>query len=171
VEQLGLQHGGPSSSRNDSGEKRKREEKAVTKPRKQRKQYSAEEKAAYKIKMEAERKGKGPAPAQGKMEHPDWNKAHEGIKDQVVQDQKRGKQCTRCGINNHKWANCRKTIQVSTISTQPRKQFGQRPRHPTSRQWKACPITRFQRPKTSTVTRQKSPEGIPRVNQIERPLA
>jgi len=171
VEQLALQHSGPSVSRIDSGGKRKRDEKVVTKPRKQRKEYSAEEKAAYKIKMEAERKGKGPAPAQGKVEHTDWNKAHEGIKDQVVQDRKRAIQCTRCGMNNHKWANCRKTIQVSTIGMQPRKQFGQRPRHPTSRQWKAGPMTPFRRPQTSAVTRQRSPKGIPRVNQIERPLA
>jgi len=171
VEQLPLQHSGPSGSRNDSGGKRKREEMADTKPRKQRKQYSAEEKWAYKIKMQAERKGKGPAPSQGKVEHTDWNKAHEGIKDQVIQDRKRAQQCTRCGINNHKWANCRKTIQVFTISTQPRKQFGQRPQDPTSHQWKASPITPFRRPQTSTVTRQKSPEGTPCVNQIERPLA
>jgi len=143
IEQLALKHGGPSGPRNDSGGKRKREEKAVTKPKKQKKEYSAEEKAAYKIKMEAERKGKGPAPTQGKVEHTDWNKVHEGIKDQVVQDQKRAQQCTRCGLNNHKWANCGQTIQVSTIGTQPRKQFGQRPQHPTSRQWKAGPITPF----------------------------
>jgi len=170
VEQLTLQHNGPSGSRNNSGGKRKREEKAVTKPRKKRKQYSAKEKAAYKIKMEAERKGEGPAPAQGKVEHTDWNKAHEGINNQVVQDRKRAQQCTRCGMNNHKWANCRKTIQVSTIGTQSTKQFGQRPGHPTSRQWKAGPITPFQGPRTSTVTRQKFPEGTPRVNDIERPL-
>ena len=46
VEQLALQHSGPSSSRNDSGVKSKRKEKAMTKPRRQRRQYSAEEKAA-----------------------------------------------------------------------------------------------------------------------------
>jgi len=33
VEQLALHHGGPSSSRNDSGGERKREEKAITKRR------------------------------------------------------------------------------------------------------------------------------------------
>ena len=89
MEQLALQHGGLSSSRNDSGGTRKREEKAVTKSRKQRKEYSAEERVVYKINREVERKEKGPAPAPGKIEHPDWNKAHEGIKDQVVQDRKR----------------------------------------------------------------------------------
>jgi len=155
VEQLALQQGGSSGFRNDSEGKRKREEKAVRKPRKQREQYSAEEKAACKIKMEAERKGKGPAPTQGKVEHTDWNKAPKGIKDQVVQDRRRAQQCTRCGMNNHKWANCRKTIQVSMIGMQLRKQFGQRPRHPTSWQWKAGPITPFRRLQTSTVTRQK----------------
>jgi len=66
VEQLALQHSGPSVSRNDSGGKRKREEKVVTKPRKQRKQYSAGEKAAYKIKMEAEKERKGPSTSAGK---------------------------------------------------------------------------------------------------------
>jgi len=102
MEQLALQHGGSSGSRKDSGGKRKRGEKAVTKPRKQRKEYSAEEKADYKIKMEAERKEKGPAPTLGKVEHTDWNKAHEGIKDQVVQDRKRVQRCAHCGMNNHK---------------------------------------------------------------------
>jgi len=121
--------------------------------------------------MQAERKGKGPAPTQGKVEHTDWNKPHEGIKDQVVQDGKRAQRCSRCGMNNHKWANCTKTIQVFTIGTQPRKQFGLRPRHPTSWQGKASPITPFRVPQTSTVTRETSPEGIPCVNQIERPLA
>jgi len=171
VEQLALQHSGPSVSQNDSGGKRKREEKAITKPRKQRKQYSAEEKGANKIKMEAEREGKGPVPAQGKIEHTDWNKAHEAIKDQLVQDRKRAQQCTRCEMNNHKWANFGNTIQVSTIGTQLRKQFGQRPRHPTSRQSTAGPITPLRRPQTSAVTRQRSPEGTLRVNQIQRPLA
>jgi len=148
MEQLALQRGGPSNPRNDSGGKRKREQKAVTKPRKQRKQYSTVEKAPYKIKMEAERKGKGPAPTQGKIEQVDWNKAPQGIKDQVFQDRKTAQQCTHCGMNNHTWANCRKTIQVFTIGTQSRKQFGQRPPHPTSRQWKARPITPFRRPQT-----------------------
>jgi len=111
--------------------------------------------------MEAERKGRGPAPGQGKIKHREWNKAHEGIKDQVFQDRKRAQQCTRCGMNNHNWANYSKTIPVSTIGTQPRRQLGQRPRHPTSRQWKAGPITPFRRPQTSTMTKQKSPEGTP----------
>ena len=120
--------------------------------------------------MEAERKGKGSAPAQGKIEHTDWNKAHEGIKDPVVQGGKRAQQWTHCGMNNHKWAKCSKIIEVSTTGTKPRKQFGQRPQHSTSRQWKASPITPFRRPQTSTVTEQNSPESTPRVNQIEGPL-
>ena len=167
----GLQHSRPRGSWNDSWGKSKREEKPVTKPRKQRIKYLVEGKRAYKNKIEVERKGKGPASTQGKIEDKHWNKAHKGIKDQVIQDRKRAQQCTHCGLNNHKWANCRKTIQVFTISTQPRKQFGQRPQDPTSHQWKASPITPFRRPQTSTVTRPKSPEGTPCVNQIERPLA
>jgi len=81
---LALQHVGPTSSRNNSGGKRKRDEKRVTKPRKPKKHYSAGEKAVYKIRMEAERNGKGPAPAHGKLEYTDWNKAHKEIKNQVV---------------------------------------------------------------------------------------
>jgi len=171
VEQLALQHGGSSNSRMESGGKWKREDKAVTKPRQQGKQYSAEEKAAYKIKMQTERKGKGPAPAQGKIQPRDWNKAHERIKDPVVQERRKGQQCTCCGMNNHKWANCRKTIQISTTSTQLRKPFGQKPQHPTYRQWKADPISPFRRLQNSTVTRQKSAEGTPCINQIGRALA
>jgi len=146
VEELALQHGGSSNSQNNSGGKRTREDKAGTKPGKQRNQYLAEENPAYKIKIEAERKEQGPAPVQGEIEHMDWNKAHEESKDLVVQDRKRGQLCTRCGMNNHKWANCRKTIQVSRICTQPRKPFGQRPRDATFQQWKAGHITPFRQP-------------------------
>jgi len=88
MEQLALQHGYSSNTRNELGGNRQREEKASTKPRKPRKQYSAKEKTADKQEMEAERKGKGPAPVQGKIEYSDWNKAHEGIKNPVVQERK-----------------------------------------------------------------------------------
>jgi len=122
------------------------------------------------MRMEAERKGKYLAAIQGKIEHTDWNKAHKGIKDQVVQDRKRAQQCIRCGMNNHKWTSCKKTIKVSTISTQLKKQFGQRPRHPTSRQWKAGPITPFRRPLNLDGDQTKITRRDTRVNQIERPL-
>jgi len=89
MEELALHHGSSSNSRNDSGGKRKRKEKATIKPKKQRKQYSAEGKTAYKAKREAQKKGKGPPLQQGKIEYTDWNKAHEGIEDQVVQERKR----------------------------------------------------------------------------------
>jgi len=53
--------------------------------------------------MEAERKGKGLAPAQAKIELKDCNKAHKGITDKIVQNWKMAKQFTRCGINNDTW--------------------------------------------------------------------
>ena len=66
VEQLALEHWAPSVSRNQLGGKRRREEKAITKPRKQRKQYSAEEMAAYKSKNGSRKERKGPSADAGK---------------------------------------------------------------------------------------------------------
>lgn len=121
--------------------------------------------------MEHQRKGKGLAPGQGKIEHTEWNKVHEGIKEQVVQDREMAQQCTRYGRKNNNWANLRKFIQVCTIGTQLRKHLHQRPRNASSEQWKAGHRIPSRRPTTSTVTRKKSAEGIPPVNQIEKPLA
>ena len=59
-------HGGRSTDG-----KRKREDKAVTKPRKQKKIYTAEEKAAYKAKKKNERRGTGPAPSKKKVVNTD----------------------------------------------------------------------------------------------------
>jgi len=61
VEPLALQHGGPSGSRHNSGGKRKREEKAVTKPRNERKQDSDEEKAAYENKNGSQKEWEEPS--------------------------------------------------------------------------------------------------------------
>ena len=86
--------------------KRKREHKATTKPKRQKKEYTAEEKAAYKLKKENERKGTGQAPAKGKIVNTDWNATHQGIQDSVIQARKKAKQCTHCGLSNHSWAFC-----------------------------------------------------------------
>jgi len=58
MKQLALPHSSSSNCRKESGGKRKREEKATIKPRKQRKQYSAEDKAAYEIKWKLKGKEK-----------------------------------------------------------------------------------------------------------------
>ena len=81
-------HGGRSTDG-----KRKREDKAVTKPRK-KKMYTAEEKVAYKVKKENERKGTGPAPSKKKVVNTDWTTAHQGIKDSIVKERKNAKRCT-----------------------------------------------------------------------------
>ena len=55
---------------------KERIDKAVTKPRKQKKVYTAEEKAAYKAKKENERRETGPAPSEKKVVNTDWTTAH-----------------------------------------------------------------------------------------------
>ena len=112
-EQSGRQdHGGRNT---DS--KRKREDKAVTKSRKQRKIYTAEEKAAYRAKKENERRGTGPAPSKKKVVNIDWTTAHQGIKNSIVKKRKNAKQCKRCGFDRHTWAECYRANQVSTIGS------------------------------------------------------
>ena len=48
-----------------------------------------------------------------KDEHTDWKKAQDGIKDDVVENRKREKRCTRCSMDNHPWRKCRKPILVT----------------------------------------------------------
>ena len=105
-------HGGRSTDG-----KRKREDRAVTKSRKQKKIYTTEEKAACKAKKENERRGTGPAPSKKKVVNTDWTMAHQGIKDSIVKERKNAKQCTRCGFDRHTWAECYGPIQVSTIGS------------------------------------------------------
>ena len=64
-------HGGRSTDR-----KRKKKDKAVTKPRKQKKIYIPEEKAAYKARKENERRGTGPTPSKKKVVNTDWTTAY-----------------------------------------------------------------------------------------------
>ena len=150
--------------------KRKREDKAATKPRKQRKVYTAEEKAAYKLQKEKERQGANPAQAKKKVVNTNWTMAHQRIKDSMVKDRKNAKQCTRCGFDRHTWAECYRPIQVSAIGRSTsggQKHCEKKPQ----RQWRTGPIAHPRRPQAAVVNRQKTPEPEIRVNQIERPLA
>ena len=155
-----LDHG----SRSTDG-KRKREDKVVTKPRKQKKRYTTEEKAAYKAKQENKRRGTGSAPSKEKVVNTDWTTAHQGVEDSIVKEQKNAKQCTRYGFDQHTWAECYRPIQVSAIGS--RKTFEKTP----PKRWQAGPITHPRRPQAVVVGRQKSQEPELPVNQIERPLA
>jgi len=49
-----------------------------------------------------------------KDEHTDWKKAHDGIKDDVVEKRKKEKRCTHCSMDNHTWKKCCKPILVAT---------------------------------------------------------
>ena len=126
-------HGGRSTNG-----KRKREDKAVTKTRKQRKIYTTEEKVAYKAKGENERKGTGPAPSKKEVVNMDWTTAHQEIKDSIVKQRKNAKQCTRCGFDRHTWAECYRPIQVSAIGSQ--RTFEKKPH----KRWRAGPTTHSQ---------------------------
>ena len=145
--------------------KRKREDKAVTKPRKQKKIYTAEKKAANKAKKENERRETGSAPSKKKVVNTDWATAHQGIKNSIVKEPKNAKQCTRCGFDRHIWVECYQPIQVSAIES--RKTFEKE----SLKRWQAGPITHSRLPQAAAVSRQKLPELEPQVNQIEWPQA
>ena len=148
--------------------KRKREDKATTKPKRQKKEYTAEEKAAYKLKKENERKGTGQAPAKGKIVNTNWSTTHQRIPESIIQTRKQAKQCTHCGLSNHKWEYCFRQKQVSAVGT--RGPVERKPFKP-SRQWKAGPIAPFRKPQVAAIVQKKPVPGESRVNQIERPLA
>ena len=152
---------------NGSG-KRKREDKATTKPKRQKKEYTAEEKAAYKLKKENERKGTGQASAKGKIINTNWSTTHQGIQEAIIQTRKQAKQCTHCGLSNHKWEYCFRQKQVSAVGARgpvERKIFK------PSRQWKAGPIAPFRKPQVAAIVQKNPVPEESRVNQIERPLA
>ena len=48
-----------------------------------------------------------------KYDHANWKKAHDGIKDDVVEKRKKENHCTRCSMDNHTWRQCRKPILVA----------------------------------------------------------
>jgi len=52
-----------------------------------------------------------------KDEHTDWKKAHDGIKDEVVEKRKKEKRCTHCSMDNHSWRKCHKPILIAATFT------------------------------------------------------
>jgi len=55
------------------------------------------------------------APEGQKVEHSNFKEAHSGIHEDEIHKRRKNDGCTRCGIPSHRWKNCRKPIQVSTI--------------------------------------------------------
>ena len=49
------------------------------------------------------------------MEHTDWNAAHKDIKPETRQQRGKAGQCTRCGMTNHTWRQCRRDAVISTV--------------------------------------------------------
>ena len=72
---------------------------------------------AYKIQREKERGRTNPVPTKKNVVSTDWTTAHLGIKDSVVKDRKSAKQCTKCGFDRHKWAECYRSIQLSAMGS------------------------------------------------------
>ena len=56
------------------------------------------------------------APGGQKVEHTNFKDAHSGIHEDEIDKRRKNHSCTRCGIPGHRWKNCRKPIQASTIS-------------------------------------------------------
>ena len=91
-----------------------------------------------------------------KDKHTDWKKAHDGIKDDVVEKGKKEKRGTRCSMKNHTRRKCRKPILVA--GTFAYKNWGN-PKQPF-------------KPRTSTLTVHHPPPERPeppaKVNLIRR---
>ena len=120
------------------------------------------------MKKEKQRKGTDQAPAKGKIVNTDWDATHQGIPEAVIHTRKKAKQCTHCGLSNHKWEFCFRQKQVSAVGARgpvERKTFK------PSRQWKAGPIAPFRKPQVAAVVQNKPVPEQSRINQIERPLA
>lgn len=87
----------------------------MTNPRKQRKEYAGEEKAAYKLEKEKEKQGMNPAKAKEKVVNTNWTMGHQAIKDSIIEDRENAKQCTRCGFDRDTGAEFYRPIQVSVV--------------------------------------------------------
>ena len=118
----------------------------ANKPRKGDSRWKSPRTSSAKIKNES------------KNEHTDWKKAHEGIKDEVVEKRKKEKRCTRCNMDNHTWRKCRKPIQVAAT-------FAYRN--------KGKPKS-YQKPRTSTLAVHQPPPTqqnlAPKVNRVHREM-
>ena len=115
-ERKDLRGGGHSGT--TRGEKGKFEEsKPTVAANGVKKQYMATEKAAYQKKKAWERKVKkeGSVAPTGEVRHTVWAEAHRGVDQKVVDKRKFDNECTRCGMRNHLWKHCRKSIQVSAV--------------------------------------------------------
>ena len=110
-EQRGLRH--EVSMKSDSSGKPKCVKDSREKT--SQKKYSPSEKAAYKAKKAGEKTGKK-APQGQKVEHTNFKDAHSGIHEDEIDKRRKNDGCTHCGIPGHRCKNCRKPIQVSTIS-------------------------------------------------------
>jgi len=156
-EQRGLRHE-PSMKSNSSG-KRKREKDSGGKT--SRKKYSPSEKAVDKAKKAGEKLEKV-APEGQKVEHSNFKEAHSGIHEDEIDKRWKNDGCTCCGIPGHRWKNCRKRIQVSTI--------GRRKVDPHN-SGKFRPKFQLRRPQVSAVADRSQERNSPQVNRIEQPRA
>jgi len=115
-ERKDLRGGGASGT--TRGEKWKVEDsKPTVAARRVKKQYTAKEKADYQKKKAGDRKVKkaGSVALTGEVRHAVWSEAHQGVKQKIVDKWKSENECTRCGMRNHLWKDCRKLIQVSAV--------------------------------------------------------
>ena len=116
-EKLGLEkpHNNLSEKGSGRGERNKNITFKENKPKpawnRTRKNNTPEEKRLYADKRNQATKGNN----RGKVEHTDWNAAHKDIKPETRQQRGRAGQCTRCGMTNDMWRQCRRDAVISTV--------------------------------------------------------
>ena len=83
--------------------------------KKKQKVYTKAEKEAYKASKQSP-KGKT---CEGKKKHSEYELRHKGIPETLIADRRKNRGCTRCGLTNHRWKNCRKEAQVMVVRRAP----------------------------------------------------
>src|SRR5207302_604365 len=110
---------GPGKRSSDSSlgkrERPKEKDNANKKPKKDKSWKMKKEKGNSGTKGLMGSKSKKKGSGAHKL-HTDWEQAHDGIPQEVVDKRRADKGCTRCGLNNHKWKDCRKSIAIATVT-------------------------------------------------------
>jgi len=158
-----LRHGkGESSGTSISQKTEDRDQtKGNTRPPKR---YTTEKQAAYKgkpkvLRTKAWSKEKTVTDKK-EVIHTDWDKAHDTIPKDVLDQRRNNKACTWCGMTNHIWKHCRKGQSIATFGTK---------RYKTNKRKRNQP--QAQRKRVAVVTERGQGESSQSVNRIDHPFA
>jgi len=145
--------GGRKSSESSLGkrERPKEKDRSNKKPKKD-KPWKTKEKRSSGTKGSKGSKPKKRGGGAPKL-HTDWKQAHDGISQEVVDKRRADNGCTRCGLNNHEWKDCRKNIAISTVTIKGAANKGKK-------DWKRNPNHQPKGPRVNKVGKTSRPENV-----------